>query len=65
MSVSELSGQLGLTAITTHNVHIQDCCAINGNGLLEGMKWLAQNVQVKRQVQAAISSPAPAVRTPA
>lgn len=44
MSVEELSTSLALTDIRSHPWHIQPCCALNGDGLLEGLEWIAQRV---------------------
>lgn len=47
MPPAELSEALNLVAIKTHNWHIQSACALTGDGLLEGMKWVAQTVKNK------------------
>jgi ADP-ribosylation factor-like protein 5B len=53
MSASELSEELELPSIMTHNWHVQSCCATKGEGLLDGMNWVAQNVRLKRKTLAA------------
>lgn len=44
MSVAELSEALGLHTIKTHSHHIQASCALTGDGLKEGLSWVAQKV---------------------
>ncbi|XP_057292844.1 ADP-ribosylation factor-like protein 5B [Hydractinia symbiolongicarpus] len=45
MSTAELSEQLNLTSIRDHGWHMQACCALSGEGLYQGLEWLAQRVQ--------------------
>ena len=33
--------------VTTHNWHVQRSCALTGEGLLEGIKWIADQVKTK------------------
>eukprot|EP01087_Luapelamoeba_hula_P009831 TRINITY_DN2571_c0_g1_i1.p1 TRINITY_DN2571_c0_g1~~TRINITY_DN2571_c0_g1_i1.p1 ORF type:complete len:178 (+),score=27.93 TRINITY_DN2571_c0_g1_i1:117-650(+) len=42
MSASELSEAIGLHEIKDHDWHIQSCCALTGEGLFQGMDWIAQ-----------------------
>jgi len=44
MTMSELSEQLNLTSIRDHGWHLQACCALSGEGLYQGLEWLAQRV---------------------
>jgi len=44
MTAAELSELLGLTHIKKHNWQIQACCALTGEGLHEGLEWIAQQV---------------------
>ena len=44
MSVAELSEALGLHTIKSHSHHIQASCALTGDGLKEGLAWVAQKV---------------------
>jgi len=44
MTQAEVSEFLGLTSIKEHDWQIQSCCALTGEGLWEGMDWIAQNV---------------------
>ncbi|GAB4818763.1 hypothetical protein N2152v2_005809 [Parachlorella kessleri] len=49
MTVAELSEALDLVSIKGNNWHIQSSCAITGEGLLDGLKWIAQAVKLKQQ----------------
>ena len=53
MSVSELSEALGLPSIKTHSWHCQSSCAITGEGLWEGLKWIADTLKHRQQGQSA------------
>lgn len=44
MSVAELTDSLNLHSIKNHDWHIQGCCALTGEGLLDGVGWIAQKV---------------------
>lgn len=44
MGVVELSEALALHNMTTHDWHMQPCCATTGEGLLEGLGWISQRV---------------------
>lgn len=44
MRPAELSECLGLHTIKTHSYHIQSACATTGEGLQEGLAWVAQKV---------------------
>ena len=48
MSVEEMSTALALTEIRSHPWHIQPCCALSGQGLHDGMEWIAQRVNKLR-----------------
>ena len=41
-SVEEISKDLMLTSIKSHDWHIQSCCALTGAGLVEGLEWVSQ-----------------------
>lgn len=43
MRADEITIELELHGIRNRNWHIQDCSAITGDGVDEGMKWLSQN----------------------
>mmetsp|Transcript_24939 Transcript_24939/g.27754 ORF Transcript_24939/g.27754 Transcript_24939/m.27754 type:complete len:180 (+) Transcript_24939:100-639(+) len=40
MSSAEVSDALGLNNVTTHQYHIQSCCALTGEGLFKAMDWV-------------------------
>jgi len=44
MSVSELTEKLGLKSVKNHKWFVQSTSAMNGNGLYEGLDWLANNL---------------------
>ena len=41
MTAAEISHQLNLTSIKDHGWHIQACCALTGEGLQQGLEWMA------------------------
>lgn len=45
LSVAELSEALELVAVTTHSWHVQQSCAVTGDGLLDGLQWIAQRIR--------------------
>ncbi|KXZ42867.1 hypothetical protein GPECTOR_114g318 [Gonium pectorale] len=45
MSVEELTGALMLHSIRNHDWHIQACCALTGEGLLDGINWVYQRTK--------------------
>jgi len=46
MSAAEISRELNLTSYKTHRWQIQACCALTGEGLQQGLEWMAG--QLKR-----------------
>lgn len=44
MTPAEISEALSLHLIKDHDWHIQASCALTGEGLLEGLGWIAQHV---------------------
>ncbi|KAH9404503.1 PREDICTED: ADP-ribosylation factor-like protein 5B [Rhagoletis zephyria] len=48
MTVAQISKELNLTAIKKHKWQIQPCCAISGEGLYQGLEWVAENLKNKR-----------------
>lgn len=44
MGVLELTEGLGLPKLTSHDWHMQPCCALTGDGLPEGFGWISQRV---------------------
>jgi len=49
MNGKELAESLRMSRYKALNWHIQPCCAVNGNGLNEGLDWLSKTLQVKRK----------------
>eukprot|EP01089_Gocevia_fonbrunei_P017627 TRINITY_DN5768_c0_g1_i1.p1 TRINITY_DN5768_c0_g1~~TRINITY_DN5768_c0_g1_i1.p1 ORF type:complete len:178 (+),score=45.69 TRINITY_DN5768_c0_g1_i1:117-650(+) len=47
MSVAEVTDKLGLHSMRNRKWYIQACCATSGDGLYEGLDWLAQSLQGK------------------
>ena len=45
MSSAEISKQLSLTSIKDQAWHIQACCALTGEGLYQGLDWIASRVK--------------------
>ncbi|CAF2925505.1 unnamed protein product [Rotaria sp. Silwood2] len=45
MSSAEISKQLCLTSIKDQAWHIQACCALTGEGLYQGLDWIASRVK--------------------
>ena len=48
MPAHELSDKLGLHSLRQRQWYIQPTCAMNGDGLYEGLDWLAKDLQKKR-----------------
>uniref|UniRef100_A0A7S0RAP2 Uncharacterized protein n=1 Tax=Pyramimonas obovata TaxID=1411642 RepID=A0A7S0RAP2_9CHLO len=44
MTATEISENLGLHHVKSHNWQIQSCCALTGEGLFEGLEWISQQV---------------------
>lgn len=53
MSVQELSEGLDLVGIKSHNWHVQASCALTGEGLLDGLRWVAEELRRKDAAPAA------------
>ncbi|XP_060519076.1 ADP-ribosylation factor-like protein 5A [Cylas formicarius] len=47
MSASEISKELNLTSIKLQQWHIQSCCALTGDGLYQGLEWIASRLKKK------------------
>eukprot|EP01104_Vermistella_antarctica_P001223 TRINITY_DN11284_c0_g1_i1.p1 TRINITY_DN11284_c0_g1~~TRINITY_DN11284_c0_g1_i1.p1 ORF type:complete len:180 (-),score=14.03 TRINITY_DN11284_c0_g1_i1:57-596(-) len=45
MGAAEISDALCLHNIKDHDWHIQACCALTGEGLYQGMDWVAQHTR--------------------
>ena len=52
MSPAEISEALSLHLIKDHDWHIQAACALTGEGLLEGLGWIAQHVAGSKEASA-------------
>ena len=44
MTAAEISTELNLTSIKTHQWHIQACCALTGVGVQKGLEWIASHI---------------------
>jgi len=44
----DIASDLSLHTIRTHEWHIQSCCALTGEGLQEGLSWVAARVRAQR-----------------
>ncbi|KAK6161458.1 hypothetical protein DH2020_004839 [Rehmannia glutinosa] len=47
MTPAEITDALSLHSIKKHDWHIQACCAVTGEGLYDGLGWIAQRVTGK------------------
>jgi small GTP-binding protein len=47
LTPSQLSERLDLSSIKDHQWHIQGCCALTGDGLMEGLDWIVAQVKDK------------------
>jgi len=47
MKSEEIAQSLELQSIRSHPWHIQSCCALTGEGLIEGIDWIANKVTQK------------------
>eukprot|EP01061_Rhynchopus_euleeides_P013787 TRINITY_DN23961_c0_g1_i1.p1 TRINITY_DN23961_c0_g1~~TRINITY_DN23961_c0_g1_i1.p1 ORF type:complete len:181 (+),score=24.71 TRINITY_DN23961_c0_g1_i1:526-1068(+) len=45
LNEQQLSERLSLHKITDHEWHVQSCCALTGDGLMEGMDWVADKIK--------------------
>lgn len=50
MTPAEISDALSLHAIKAHDWHIQACCALTGEGLYDGLGWIAQHVASTKEM---------------
>ena len=48
MSVAEVTDKLGLHSMRNRKWYIQACCANSGDGLYEGLDWLALTLQQRK-----------------
>jgi len=78
MGPAELTTALGLDAVRRQAWHVQGCCGLTGEGLVEGLEWVSQRVAhlppapvggvggvVAPAVAPAAPAPAPAAAAPA
>ncbi len=42
--VAKVAEELGLASMRGRTWHIQGCCAVNGDGLYEGLEWLSTQI---------------------
>ncbi|CAG0883406.1 unnamed protein product [Darwinula stevensoni] len=47
MSAAEISRHLNLTSVKGHKWQIQSCCALTGEGLYQGLEWIASHLRHK------------------
>ncbi|KAI7846070.1 hypothetical protein COHA_000436 [Chlorella ohadii] len=59
MTVPELSEGLDLISLKSHNWHVQASCALTGEGLLEGLQWVAEELRRKEAAPHAQPLPPP------
>jgi len=55
MGVLELTEALGLQRLTTHDWQLQPCCATTGEGLLEGLGWVSQRINIHLRNQRSLA----------
>ena len=48
LSADEVGAHMNLTQITDHPCHVQPACATTGEGLEEGIEWLADRLKEKK-----------------
>ena len=48
-SATEITEALGLNKISDKQWYVQATCATSGDGLVEGLEWLAQRVKEKKK----------------
>ncbi|KAL9642137.1 hypothetical protein ABK040_007142 [Willaertia magna] len=48
MTASEVSKALNLQLIKSHDWHIQSCCALTSEGLVDGMNWLVERIKQRQ-----------------
>lgn len=49
MTASELSECLKLHSLRSRNWYIQSTCALKGQGIFEGLEWLAQQIHLRKR----------------
>mmetsp|Transcript_73116 Transcript_73116/g.145019 ORF Transcript_73116/g.145019 Transcript_73116/m.145019 type:complete len:218 (+) Transcript_73116:46-699(+) len=58
-TASGIAEDLALTSIRTHDWQIQNCCALTGEGLQEGLTWIASHIKERRKNMAAALGSSP------
>mmetsp|Transcript_18481 Transcript_18481/g.52166 ORF Transcript_18481/g.52166 Transcript_18481/m.52166 type:complete len:215 (-) Transcript_18481:182-826(-) len=51
-TAGEIAEDLSLHTIRTHEWQIQSCCALTGEGLQEGLEWIATRIRAKQAANA-------------
>ena len=49
LSVLEITDKLNLNKITDRPVHVQGCCATSGDGLYDGLDWIANGFKTAEE----------------
>lgn len=47
LPVAEISKRLNLSVLQGKSYHIQDCCALTGEGLYDGMEWMSNQIRTR------------------
>lgn len=50
----EIIHNLNLTSIKEHNWQVQGCCALTGEGLYQGLKWISINLKTRLEPRAPV-----------
>jgi hypothetical protein len=45
MNVAEITDKLDLHSLNNRQWYVQATCAMNGDGLYEGLDWLSKNIK--------------------
>mmetsp|Transcript_15311 Transcript_15311/g.41961 ORF Transcript_15311/g.41961 Transcript_15311/m.41961 type:complete len:205 (+) Transcript_15311:166-780(+) len=56
-NAGEIAQDLSLHTIRTHEWQIQNCCALTGDGLGEGMAWIAGRIKARQAKGSASAAP--------
>jgi len=48
MNAAEITDKLGLHSLRNRNWYIQATCATSGDGLYEGLDWMAQQLKHRK-----------------
>lgn len=55
-NAGEIASDLSLHTIRTHEWQIQSCCALTGEGLQEGLTWIASRVRARREARSSLEA---------